>query len=108
MKNKKYAKIKEKFLFGATSSIIAGVLFVGANTAFADVLEHVRPTKIERTSPMHLMRRWNSVPKINALATQLGLDVGQVREELKSGKTLKQILQENGVDIKELHKAFKK
>lgn len=95
---------------GASSGIVAGMFLVGSNVAFADTTNYSAPAYTQNTSAngMHMMRRWNSKGKINTLATQLGLDPNEIRNELKSGKTLKQILQENGIVPGQLQKAFYK
>ncbi|MEQ1561255.1 MAG: hypothetical protein ABL899_00870 [Nitrospira sp.] len=111
MKNKKYKKLKRAIFAGASSSIVAGMLLVGSSTVFAetsDFAESSVPAYTQSTtdSGMHLMRRWNSTAKINSLANSLGLDPDEVKQELKSGKPLKQILQENGIVPNQLQKAF--
>ena len=94
---------------GASGSIMAGMLIVGAgNVALAETTEVPATSYMQNTTGhgMHMMRRWNSRGKINTLAGSLGLDPAMVGEELKSGKALKQILQENGIVPGQLQKAF--
>lgn len=110
MKNKKtrYKRIKERFIVGASSGIMAGMIFIGsANTVLAEGVDFNTPAYTQSVSKgMHMMRKWNSKAKISALTNNLGLDKSYIDEELKSGKNIKQILSENGVDTTQLDKAF--
>ena len=109
MKNRKYyKKMKKTLIAGASSSIVAGMLFVSGNTALAETETQITPPYAQNTSlnGMHMMRRWNSPAKVNALAGSLGLDAGEVTSELKSGKNFKQILQDNGIVPGQLQKAL--
>lgn len=120
MKNKKYnpspsrlwrgkERMKKALLAGASSGIVAGMFLVGSSTVFADTTtDYSVPAYTQNTSPsgMHMMRRWNGVSKVSGLANQLGLDPNVVRQELKSGKTVKQILQENGIVPGQIQKAL--
>lgn len=101
--------MKKMFIDGARGGIMAGMLFVGSNVAFADTIaEYSYPAYTSKTiNGMHMMHRWNSKTKINLLASQLGLNNKSVKEKLKSGKNLKQILQEHGIVPGQLQKAFK-
>lgn len=112
MRNKKtrYRRIKERFLVGASGGLMAGMIFIGsASTVLAEGTD-LRASSYSQsiTSDMHVMHKWKSKSRINALASNLGLDQDYIDQELKSGKTLKQILQENGVDTAKLNKAFNK
>jgi hypothetical protein len=109
MKNNKYKRLKKVIWSGASSGVVTGLIIMGvASPALAETSENSVPTYTQNTqvSPMHMMRRWNSPSKAMSLATSLGLDPVQVSSELKSGKNLKQILQENGIVPDQLHKAF--
>ncbi len=120
MKNKKYnpprsrlwrgrERMKKALFAGASSGIVAGMLLVGSSTVFADTTaDYSVPAYTQNASAtgMHMMHRWNSTTKINALANHLGLNTDEVNQELKSGKTLKQILQENGIVPGQLQKAL--
>lgn len=114
MKNigyEKFKKIRKNLLIGASSGLVAGVLFVSnASRVNAQVVDSYNPRTHQSSSVsgMHVMRRWNSKAKIGALASNLGLDPNIIQEEIKSGKTLKQVLQENGIDTNSLGKAFNK
>ena len=108
-----YRNMKKAIMAGASSGIVAGMFLVGSSTVFADTTavdsaENPTSSYTQNTNNtgMHIMHRWNRATKINALANSLGLDKRQIRQELKSGKTLKQILQENGIVPAELDKAF--
>ncbi len=89
---------------------MAGMIFIGsANTVLAEGADLNIPSYSESVpSGMHVMHKWNSKSRISALASNLGLDQSYIDEELKSGKTVKQILQESGVDTTKLNKAFNK
>lgn len=109
MKKDKYNRMRKTILASAGTSIVAGMLLIGgANTALAEGAEVIIPAYTQNSiaTGMHMMHRWNSPRKINSLAVHLGLDPAKVREELKSGKTLKQILQENGIVLGQIQKAF--
>ncbi len=118
MKNKKYSskrwvdysKMRKRFIAGASGSILASMLFVGGATAFADTVEYSAPNVPSQNASipngMHMMHRFNSVTKINSLASQLGISSDEIKTELQSGKTLKQILQERGIVPGQLERAF--
>ncbi|MES2213431.1 MAG: hypothetical protein V4473_01150 [Patescibacteria group bacterium] len=107
MKYKRYNKVKKRILLGASSGILAGMMWMGSGTAYADTQDYSSPTEqVSAPTGMHLMHSWNSTAKVGKLATSLGLDRGMVKKELKSGKTLKQILQEHGIVPDQLDKAF--
>ena len=109
-KYKKFKKMKEKLWAGASGGLLAGMMLVSANTAFAQVPLNHRMTEqytqdiriSGKTSAMHTMRRWNSVSRINSLASQLGITSDEIKAEIKSGKTIKQILLEKGFDTSQL------
>jgi hypothetical protein len=108
-KNRKFKKISEKIWYGASKGILAGIMIVGANTTFAQATTDYTPQYAQsegKSGGMHMMRQFNSFPKVNALAGQLGLDSNEIKQELKSGKTVKQILQEHGIAMNEIQKAF--
>ncbi len=112
MKNKKhnrYKNMKNALVASASGGIMAGMLIVGSGTAFAETQDLTSPSYTQNTSitGMHMMRRWNSPSKVSALANHLGLDPDTIREEIKSGKSVKQILQDNGIVPEQLEKAFK-
>ena len=102
--------MKKAVIASASSGIVAGLLLMGsASPVTADAADYSNvPTYTQSaiTPGMHMMHRWNSPTKINALATSLGLDPVEVTAELKSGKNLKQILQENGIVPDQIGKAF--
>ena len=101
--------MKRTLVMGASSGIVAGMILMGsARTVLAETAENFIPAYSQNTTVkgMHLLRRWNSPSKINSLVGSLGLNSNEVKQELKSGKTLKQILQENGIDTTLLHRAF--
>ena len=109
MRNNKYKRMKKAVMAGASSGIVAGLLLMGSTSPVtAEAADYSVPayTQSATTTGMHMMHRWNSPTKINALATSLGLDQTEVTAELKSGKNLKQILQENGIVPEQLGKAF--
>lgn len=113
MSNKKnksknrYYRIKEKFIVGASGGLVAGMIFIGsANTVLAETITRPGYSKVATTTGMHVMRRWNTRQKINSLVNTLGLDPNLVQEELNSGKSVKQILIDNGVDTSGLDKAL--
>lgn len=108
MSNKKnrYKRIKDKFIASAGGGLVAGMIFMGtANSALAETVSFSNYPKSSVTG-MHVMRRWNSKPRINTLINTLGLDESFVKDELKSGKSIKQILVENGISTDSLDKAF--
>ena len=110
MKNSnKYTRIKKTLWAGASTGILTGMFLMGTgNTALAETAEFSAPSYTQNTivTGMHLMRRWNSRTKAAALADHLGIPAVEIAEELKSGKTLKQIFQEHGIAPDQLQKAF--
>ena len=110
MSKKKLRKLGKKLLVGASSSIVAGLLIAGtATNVFADTTDYSPNTTYEQSAGetgMHMMHRWNSGAKAGGLAVQLGLDKQKIKQEIKSGKTLKQVLQDNGIVPGQLQKAF--
>ncbi len=112
MKQKRYTRMKKRILMGASGAVIAGMMFMGTSTAWADTATADAPLHSQTPSTgakgMHLMRRWNSSGRAGNLAASLGLDENEVKAELKSGKPLKQILQEHGIVPDQLQKAFTK
>ncbi len=113
MKYKKYKKVKNALIAGASSGIVAGMILMGSsNTALADSsdMSTTLPAYSESTTltSMHMMHRWTSPAKINTLAAQLGLDPQVIKQEINSGKTMKQILQDNGIVPSELQQAYGK
>ncbi len=92
--------MKKAIIAGASSGIVAGLILMGSgNAALAETSDLSIPAYTQSTSAtgMHLTHRWNSVGKAGAIASGFGLDKETVKSELKSGKTMKQILQENGI-----------
>ena len=101
--------MKKTILAGASTGIMAGMIFMGtANTAFAESFDSTPTAYTQNTTitGMHMMHRWNGAAKAGSLGAHLGIDPNLVKQELKSGKTLKQILQENGIVPGQLQKAF--
>lgn len=110
MKQNKYRRVKKTLIAGASSGIVAGMIIMGVsgNTAFAQTQENSPPafTQDANIKGMHMMRRWNSPAKAGSLAGSLGLDKAEISQELKAGKTMKQILQEHDIVPGEIQKAF--
>ncbi len=106
----KYKRMKKALWAGASSGIVAGMILMGSgNTALAETSDLSIPSYTEATgaSGVHMMRRLGGGgKKAGALAGTLGLDKEEVKKELFSGKTMKQILQEHGIVPGELEKAF--
>ena len=112
MKNKKYRRIKkigEKIWLGASTSIVTGMLLVGSNTVYADTSDYSPGNYTENPAKtgMHMMHSWNSTAKAGLLAVQLGLDKNKIKQEIKSGKTVKQVLQEHGIVPGQIQQALK-
>ena len=113
-KIKKYGKFGKKMLVGASSGIIAGMFLMGVSTPYitdaADFSLYSGSSYGQNTngSGMHMTRRWNSKSKINLLTNSFGLDREKVQAEIKAGKTLKQVLHENGIETTGLQNAFEK
>lgn len=108
MKDKRYRRMKKAIFAGASSGIVAGMLLVGAgNTVLAETSDLSIPayTQNAGSEGMHLTHRWNSVGKAGAIASGFGLDKELVKSELKNGKTMKQILRENGIVLTGKNKA---
>ncbi len=110
MKNNKYKKIKKVIWAGASTGVMTSLILMGpSNAALAETIDNPTPTfsqEIKVSSPMHTMRHWDSPKKVGVLSTTFGLDPTEVTMELRSGKGMKQILQENGIPTEELGKTF--
>src|SRR4051812_39327131 len=101
--SKKYSKMKMIIWDSARGGIVASMILVGAGTAFAQTAPDHRPSETSRTiSGMHTMHRFNSRAKVGAVVKSLGLSRAAIKQELKDGKTIKQILQEHGITMDEL------
>jgi len=99
--------MRNRLIAGASTGILAGMIFMAGNTVFAETNDLSSPSNTSTApSGMHFMHRFNSETRAGSLATTLGLDKAQIKQELKSGKTMKQILQEHGIVPDQLHKAF--
>lgn len=100
--------MKKKIWEGARGGILTSMILVGStiggNSALAQTLpDYVSPAVTAKTaSGMHIGHRFNSRTKINSLVVQLGLNPNDVQRELHSGKTIKQILQDNGITMDQL------
>ena len=97
-------KIKNRLIAGAKGGIITSMILMGAGSAFAQTNpDYVPPAQTTRSmGGMHTMHRFNSTRRVVSLAKSLGIPEATVRQELKSGKTVKQILQEHGITMNEL------
>ncbi len=107
MKDKRYKRVKKAIIAGASSGIVAGMILMGSgNTAFAETSDLSIPAYTQNASAngMHFTHKWNSVGRAGVIASGLGLDKEQVKQELKSGKTMKQILQEHGIVLNNVDK----
>ena len=105
MKDKRYKRMKKAIIAGASTGIVAGMILMGtSHVAFADTTEQNLPAYTQSASDtgVHVMRKWNSPKGLNALAGSLGLSREEIKSELKSGKTIKQIMQEYGIDTTSL------
>ena len=99
------SKIQKKLISSARRGILASMIFVYAGTAFAQTTskEYSRPIEISRNaSGMHLMHRFNSHTKVKALASGLGLKQNTIKKKLRSGKNIKQIMQDYGITMDQL------
>lgn len=109
MKHNKYKRIKKAIWAGASTGVVTGLIIMGvASPAITEASESAVTSYTQNTgiSPMHTMRRWNSPSRATSLAVSLGLDPDMVSQEIKSGKHMKQILQENGIMPDQIQKAF--
>lgn len=97
----------------ASGSAFATLLMVGAGTSFAQVA----PSNSSATDQKHTPKgAWhfnhnfkpnsNSDAGMTMLATKLGLNADQVKQELQSGKTFKQILADHGITQAQIQQAF--
>ncbi len=99
---KKYRKLKKAIISGASSAIATGIILMGSsNVALAETLDSHYS---ERSAPtgMQMMHHWNS----NGIAGTLGLNKDEIKQELRSGKTMKQILQQNNIVPSEVSQEF--
>ena len=98
--------MKRAIAASAGGGIMAGMLIIGSGNARAEVMNSSVINRNATISGMNHMHRWNSQAKINSLVNSLGLDSDKIKNELKEGKNLKQILQDNGIVPEHLEKAF--
>jgi hypothetical protein len=77
----------------ATGGIVTTLLIAGASTTFAH-------SGINKQRP-------HVAPKLEQIAAQYGLNVEEIKEELKLGKTPRQILEEQGMTQEEIKQIFK-
>jgi hypothetical protein len=102
----KYKKFKKAIWASASTGVVTGLILMGTtNTALAETFDGPSNTftqEIKLSSPMHAMRHWNSPKKAGLVASSFGLDPALVASELKDGKGMKQILQENGISTESL------
>ena len=108
MNKKEYKKFTKRILAGASSGIAIGILLVGTSHVFAETTDYSGNAYEQNSAKvgMHMMHRWNSDTKAGKIAKQLGLDETQVKAGIKSGKSMKQILQDHGIVPGQLQKAF--
>lgn len=107
-KYEKYKRMKKAIMAGASSGIVAGMILMGTgNVAIAETIDQSATAYTQNASDtgMHMMRRWNTPKGQTAVAGGLGLTRDQIKTELKSGKTMKQIMQEYGIDTTALKHA---
>ncbi len=90
---KRYKKIKKALISGASSAIAAGVIFMGSGSvALAESRGIAFRDNLSPTG-MQMMHEWNS----SSIADALGLNKDEIKKQLRSGKTMKQILQEHDI-----------
>jgi len=90
----------------ATGGIVTTLLIAGASTTFAHTAT-MSPHRFATSTSAHIKNRVVPSPKLEEIALKLGLSVDDVKEELRSGKTPKQILEEQGVSQSEIKKIFR-
>ncbi len=109
--NKKFgknlSKMRKMVWEGARTGVLTSMILAGAALGGRSALamanpEYTSAVSTKNASGMHLTHRFNSSTKAVSLAVSLGLDAQAVKTELKSGKTIKQILQENGITMDQL------
>ncbi|MFZ2522261.1 MAG: hypothetical protein WAX44_00235 [Minisyncoccia bacterium] len=101
-KYSKYLRMRKAVIASASGSLMAGMLLVGAGNVYAESLDALSLVNKTELSGMHLMHKWDSVTRVSSIASRIGLDPEVLRKEIRSGKTMKQILQENGITPKDL------
>ncbi len=101
-KYSKYLRMRKAVIASASGSLMAGMLLVGAGNVYAESLDALSLINKTELSGMHLMHKWNSVTRASSIASRIGLDPDLLKREIRSGKTMKQILQENGISPKDL------
>lgn len=97
--------MQRRILTGAGSGLVAGLILMGTtNTVLADTTDLHIPAYTQNVVPkgMHLLHRWSSSRNLNSLAGGLGINKKDLRKEIRSGKSVKQILAEKGIDLAEM------
>jgi hypothetical protein len=98
-------KMKRRILAGAGSGLVAGLILMSStNTVLADTSDIHVAAYTQNIVPrgMHLLHRWNSPKKLNSLARKLGINDENLRNEIRSGKSVKQIFSERGIDLAQM------
>ncbi len=83
---------KKKML--ATGGLVTSMLFAGATQSYAHVTPHANQGIIRSKS-------------LEIITDDLDIDAEDFKEELRSGKTPKEILIEQGFNPSQIHKLFK-
>ncbi|MCC2631279.1 MAG: hypothetical protein K0S38_1088 [Candidatus Paceibacter sp.] len=89
---------KKKIL--ATGTVVTTLLLAGASVTFAQSAPAPTHSKSSFRAP-------HARPLLDDIAVDLGLDPEIIREELKTGKTPKEVLEEQGVSPSQIQKLFK-
>lgn len=101
---KRIKKMKKRFIAGASGGMLASMLFMGTPALYAETVSG--QFSVQTQSQVEVNHRWNSGKNATIFANQLGLSRSEMNRQLKSGKTIKQVLQEKGVDTTVVGKTF--
>jgi hypothetical protein len=101
----KYMK-KRKML--AAGGIVTTIFIAGVSQTFAQTAAHVRSRQNFTTQHTELTLTPGSRPSLDTIALNFGINADDVREELRTGKTPKEILLEQGISQAQIKKLFKR
>ncbi len=100
---------KRRMLARATRGIMTTVLIASASTTFAQTIPSTNAT---RHVPQNLSRivssnKTSSGTTLDTLVAEFGLNANDFKEELRAGKTPKEVLADQGFTAAHIQKIFK-
>jgi hypothetical protein len=91
----------------ATGSLVTSMLLASASPSFAQTFAGSAKTHTKTSTSIHLKYAPGSGASLDAISADLGISAEEFREELRSGKSPRQILTEQGFSSAQIQKIFK-